>query len=66
MEEAKKISPPDDFPYVALALKVKSLGLNVAIWSNDKELKEALKNKIDVLTTSEVFEILRGKHKNVG
>jgi predicted nucleic acid-binding protein len=42
LEEAKKISPPDDFPYVALALKVKSLGLNVAIWSNDKELKEAL------------------------
>jgi predicted nucleic acid-binding protein len=65
-EEAKKISPPDDFPYVALALKVKSLGLKVAIWSNDKELKEALKNKIDVLTTSEMFEILRGKYKNVG
>jgi predicted nucleic acid-binding protein len=61
LEEAKKISPPDDFPYVALALKIKSLGLKVAIWSNDRELKEALKNKIDVFTTNEIFEILRGK-----
>jgi len=63
LEEARKISPPDDFPYVALALKIKSLGLKVAIWSNDKELKEALKGKIDVFTTSEVFEILHGKNK---
>jgi predicted nucleic acid-binding protein len=63
LEEAKKISPPDDFPYVALALKIKSLGLKVAIWSNDKGLKNALKYKIDVFTTSEVFEILRGKSK---
>jgi len=62
LEEAKKISPPDDFPYVALALKIKSLGLKVAIWSNDKKLKEALKNKIDVFTTSEVFDILHGKN----
>jgi hypothetical protein len=37
--------------------------LKVAIWSNDKELKEALKGKIDVFTTSEVFEILHGKNK---
>jgi len=63
LEEVKKISPPDDFPYVALALKIKSLGLKVAIWSNDKELKEMLKNKIDVFTTTEIFEILHGKNK---
>jgi predicted nucleic acid-binding protein len=61
LKEAKKISPPDDFPYVALALKIKSLGLKVAIWSNDKILKEVLKDKVDVFTTSELFEILRGK-----
>jgi predicted nucleic acid-binding protein len=61
LEEAREISPPDDFPYVALALKIKSLGLKVAIWSNDKGLKEGLKDKIDVFTTREVFEILRGK-----
>jgi predicted nucleic acid-binding protein len=63
LEEAKKISPTDDFPYVALALKIKSLGLKVAIWSNDKELKTALKDKIDVFTTNEVFEILYSKIK---
>lgn len=61
MKEAKKISPPDDFPYVVLALKIKSLGLKVAIWSNDKGLKEVLKGKVDVVTTDELFEILRGK-----
>ncbi len=27
LEEAKEISPEEDFPYVALALKLKSLGL---------------------------------------
>jgi hypothetical protein len=35
--------------------------LKVAIWSNDKELKEGLKDEIDVFTTRGVFEILRGK-----
>ncbi len=63
LEEAKKISPTNDFPYVALALKIKSLGLKVAIWSNDKELKIALKDKIDVFTTNEVAEILYSKIK---
>ncbi|MEM2087552.1 MAG: PIN domain-containing protein [Thermoproteota archaeon] len=55
LEESKKISPTDDFPYVALALKIKSLGLEVAIWSNDNELKEALRNKIKVFSTDELW-----------
>ncbi|MCX8000563.1 MAG: hypothetical protein N3A69_16695, partial [Leptospiraceae bacterium] len=54
-EESKKFSPPDDFPYVALALKIKSFGLDVAIWSNDNELKEALKNRIKVFPTDELW-----------
>ncbi len=63
LEEAKKISPPDDFPYVGLALKIKSLGLEVAIWSNDKRLKTALKGKLPVFSTSELWSILLGKTK---
>jgi predicted nucleic acid-binding protein len=63
LEEAKKISPPDDFPYVALALKIKSLGLEVGIWSNDKKLKRVLKSRIDVFNTAEIFAILQGKIK---
>jgi hypothetical protein len=31
LEEAKKISPTDDFPYAALALKIESLGLKVVV-----------------------------------
>jgi len=42
LEEAKEIYPAEDFPYVALALKLKSLGLETKIWSNDKKLKKAL------------------------
>jgi len=61
LEEAKEISPPDDFPYVALALKLKSLGLEAEIWSNDKELKKALKGRIEVLSTKEILERLRIK-----
>ena len=49
LKEAKKISPEEDFPYVALALKLKSLGFEAKIWSNDKELKKALEGKIEVL-----------------
>ena len=39
---AMKISPPNDFPYVALALFLKSLGQNARILSNDKLLLESL------------------------
>jgi len=59
LEKAKEISPPDDFPYVALALKLKSLGLEAEIWSNDKELKKALEGRIDVLSTKEILEKLK-------
>ena len=61
LEEAKEISPEEDFPYVALALKLKSLGLEVKIWSNDKELKKALEGRIEVLSTKEILERLRIK-----
>jgi len=61
LEEAKEISPPDDFPYVALALKLKSLGLETKIWSNDKKLKKALEGRIEVLSTKEILERLRIK-----
>jgi predicted nucleic acid-binding protein len=63
LNKAKEISPPDDFPYVALALKIKSLGLEVAIWSNDKGLKEALKEGVNVFCTDELWDILFGKSK---
>ena len=62
LEHAKKISPADDFPYVALALKIKSLGVKVAIWSNDKELKKCLKDVVDIFSTNEVFSILFDKN----
>ena len=61
LEKAKEISPEEDFPYVALALKLKSLGLDVRIWSNDKELKKALEGRIEVLSTKEILEKLRIK-----
>ena len=61
LEEAKRISPEEDFPYVALALKLKSLGLEAKIWSNDKELKSALKGRIEGLSTKEIWERLRIK-----
>ena len=59
LEEAKEISPAEDFPYVALALKLKSLGLEAEIWSNDKELKKALEGKMEVLSTKEILEKLK-------
>ena len=61
LEEAKEISSEEDFPYVALALKLKSLGLEVKIWSSDKELKKALEGRIEVLSTKEILERLRIK-----
>ena len=55
--KAKSISPPDDFPYVALALKIQSLGLDTTIWSEDKGLKKALKGKVSVLSTDELWKL---------
>jgi len=59
LKEAKEISPAEDFPYVALALKLKSLGLEAKIWSNDKKLKKALEGRIEVLSTKEILGRLR-------
>ena len=61
LEETKDISPEDDFPYVALALKLKSIGLEAKIWSNDKELKEILEGRVEVLSTKEILERLKIK-----
>jgi predicted nucleic acid-binding protein len=53
VENAKKISPDiKDVPYVALALK-----LNIAIWSNDKELKEK-QNTISIYSTFDILKLL--------
>ena len=40
---------------------LKSLELEVKIWSNDKELKKALEGRIEVLSTKEILERLRIK-----
>jgi len=53
-EQAKEYSPPEDFPYTALALKYKSSGIEIRIWSNDDEFKEMLKGKISVVTTEQL------------
>lgn len=51
IEKAKNISPDiKDIPYFALALK-----MNIAIWSNDKELKEK-QNIVKVYSTEEVMK----------
>ena len=58
LEEAKKFSPLEDFPYTALALKYKSSGMDVRIWSNDPEFREMVENKIPVVSTPELKEEL--------
>lgn len=49
--QAIKNSPPNDFPYVALSLFLKSNGKDPIILSNDKELLNSL-SKINVKGTS--------------
>jgi predicted nucleic acid-binding protein len=52
ISEAKDVSPdPKDIEYFALALKLKC-----KIWSEEKKLKQ--QNKVDVLSTNEVVELL--------
>ena len=58
LEEAKEISPLEDFPYTALALKYKSLGSDVKIWSNDREFRKMVENKVPVVSTKELKEEL--------
>lgn len=54
--EAKKPSPFEDFPYSALALKYKSLALDVKIWSNDPKFKNALKGRISFVSTKQLVK----------
>lgn len=58
LEEAKKFSPFEDFPYTALALRYSSSGLEVKIWSNDSKFREMVKDKVQVISTSELKEKL--------
>lgn len=55
IEKAKNISPPNDFPFTALAK-----AYEVPVWSNDKELKRSMERTgfIKVLNTSEVIKKL--------
>jgi predicted nucleic acid-binding protein len=51
IKKAKKISPdPKDVAYVALALK-----LHIAIWSNDKKLKNE-QNEVAVYSTEDLLK----------
>ncbi len=43
LPKALEISPPNDFPYIALAMFLESSGYEVRILSNDKDLLEASK-----------------------
>lgn len=55
--KALKISPPNDFPYIALALFLKSQGRNARVLSNDKDLLRALA-KLDIGHLS-IHELLK-------
>jgi predicted nucleic acid-binding protein len=51
LEEAEKISPLDDAPYIAL-----SLAMRIPLWSNDALLKK--QDAVIVYSTSELIKLL--------
>lgn len=55
VEQARKASPSNDFPFTALAK-----AFEVPVWSNDKELKKSMERTgfVNVLTTGEVIKKL--------
>jgi len=56
LKEALEFSPDkDDSPFLALALSK-----GIALWSNDKALKEK-QSVVKVLSTNELFEMMKGK-----
>ena len=57
LEEAKVISPQNDFPYVALAIKIKAEGSDVAIWTNDKGIKRN-EGRIKVYSTTMIINLI--------
>lgn len=58
--QALKVSPPNDFPYIALALFFKAQGQDVRVLSNDKDLLGALsKLKIGHLSIHELLRELK-------
>ena len=57
---ALEISPPNDFPYIALALYLKKEGSEARILSNDKQLLESLsKVGIDGLALHELLKEIK-------
>jgi predicted nucleic acid-binding protein len=56
IKPAMKVSPPNDFPYIALALFLKSKGNQPIVLSNDKDLLKAL-SKVNVESIS-IHELL--------
>ena len=60
IQQALKVSPPNDFPYIALALFLKSQGQKARVLSNDKDLLRALsKLKIGYLPIHELLRELK-------
>lgn len=60
IQKSLKISPPNDFPYVALYLFLKSSGHNSVILSNDKTLLKSLsENNIDGMSIHELLRVLK-------
>lgn len=51
--EARKNAPPEDFPYLALALKFKKLGEEVRIWSNDSKFRNKSEKLVPFVSTKE-------------
>jgi predicted nucleic acid-binding protein len=58
LEEARAFSPPEDFPYAALALKYLSEQKKAAVWSNDTGFKNAAKGRIEILSTQEIKRLI--------
>lgn len=58
LKKAKKISPPEDFPYTALALRYKSSGSNARIWSNDARFREMTEGSVPFISTQELAKEL--------
>jgi len=56
--EAKENAPPEDFPYLALALKFKELGEDVRIWSNDPRFRDKSEKLIPFVSTKELALIV--------
>ena len=59
--ESKKILPAHlkDAPYVALCLFFRSAGYNIALWTNEVQLKKLKNQGITVYSTKDLLELLK-------